>query len=173
MNTETVKTPKKPKPTDATMFELAVHHNHLLERCHGLSLPKASGLTAMPTDAEGLSSYDKNATIVRIRNLNRYLGRTIRRRALELLEERIKGPDGRPMTDADGRSVGMKYNEVLEILRVEFPEASTSVACLRWYIVHLKTDANDLGLPWPNLPQVRPRAKLPKAVEPRPIEDAA
>lgn len=158
------KGPKKPEPTSASLETLVGHYNSQLPAYNEAVEQLAKGLTKVPDTLVPMAELTvdtatKEQVIELIRRQNRRLGRTVRRRALELLEMRIKGPDGRPMTDEDGRSIGLKYNEVLGIIQDEFPEASTSVACLRWYVVHLRMDANDLGLPWPDLPQIRPRAK--------------
>ena len=169
----TAKGPKKPEITSASLETLVTHYNSQVPAYNEAVAKLAEGLSKVPDTlapmevlTETFGHNDPQASklevIELIRRQNRRLGRTVRRRALELLEMRIKGPDGRPMTDEDGRSIGLKYKEVLGIIHEEFPEASTSVACLRWYVVHLRMDANDLGLPWPDLPQIRPRAKTAK-----------
>lgn len=164
----TPKGPKKPEQTKASIGTLVDHYNSQVEAYNNeiarlivLNGGKPTeALVAMPIIFSS-EQVSKELVIELIRKQNRRLGRTVRRRALELLEQRIKDPKtGLPMTDADGRSIGLKYKEVLGIIQEEFPEASTSVACLRWYVVHLRMDANDLGLPWPDLPQIRPRAKV-------------
>lgn len=170
------KTPSKPIPTSASLETLVAHYNSQLDE-YNAAVGKITGSMSrvpeylqpmQPISIDRFHNYPEGSpereeermrVVDLIRRQNRKLGKTIRRRALALLEERIKGPDGRPMTDDDGRSIGLKYDEVLKIIQGEFPEASTSVACLRWYVVHLRMDANDLGLPWPDLPQIRPRSK--------------
>lgn len=163
----TTKGPKKPEPTSASLERLVEHYNSQLDAYNSVvrklsadMLPERvpESLKPMELAANG-HNLGRDHFIEAIRRQNRRIGRTVRRRALELLEERVKGENGLPMTDVDGRSIGLKYKEVLGIIREEFPEASTSVACLRWYVVHLRMDANDLGIPWPDLPQVRPRAQ--------------
>lgn len=165
------KTPSKPLPTEAPLEVLLAHYNSQVAEYNAVIAkrpPRASGRLE-PMELKSLDRLHnmppervRDELVEEIRKQNRKLGKTIRRRALALLEERIKGPDGLPMRDEDGRSVGLKYIEVLNIIKGEFPEASTSVACLRWYIVHLKIEANDQGLPWPDLPQKRPRSLKPK-----------
>ena len=166
------KGPKKPEPTSASLERLVAHYNSQLGAYNDIvrklsadMLPERvpENLKPMEPVIDG-DNLGRDHFIEAIRRQNRRIGRTVRRRALELLEARVKGADGMPMTDVDGRSIGLKYKEVLDIIHEEFPEASTSVACLRWYVVHLRMDANDLGIPWPDLPQIRPRAKS-KAVE--------
>lgn len=163
---DTTKTPSKPKPTSASLETLLAAYNSQVPLYNEVVAKLSEGMATTPANLEPMILIGDNAEppsrdwlIEAIRRQNRRLGRTVRRRALELLEARVKGPDGRPMTDQDGRSIGLKYKEVLEIIQQEFPEASTSVACLRWYVVHLRMDANDEGKPWPDLPQIRPRAK--------------
>lgn len=164
--TNTYKSPGKPKPTEASFEALLSCYNSQVPLYNEVVAKLSAGKTITPTNLQPMILIGNNAEppsrewlIEAIRRQNRRLGRTVRRRALELLEARVKGPDGRPMIDQDGRSIGLKYKEVLEIIQQEFPEASTSVACLRWYVVHLRMDANDEGKPWPDLPQIRPRAK--------------
>jgi hypothetical protein len=101
--------------------------------------------------------------IERIRRQNLRLGRHIKARGHELLKVKLAHPDG-SLQLKDGRTLGLTYTEILQILAREFPEASTTVACLRWYVVHIRGDARDEGLDWPDLPQIRPRAKKPKPV---------
>lgn len=42
-------------------------------------------------------------------------------------------------TNADGRPVGLSYDEILERIHAERPGANTSNACLRWYSSHMRT----------------------------------
>lgn len=164
--TEVIKTPSKPKPSVASYETLLAAYNSQVPPYNAVVEKLSAGMTIVPANLQPMLLIGDNTEpptrewlIEALRRQNRRLGRTVRRRALELLEARVKGSDGRPMTDQDGRSIGLKYKEVLEIIQQEFPEASTSVACLRWYVVHLRMDANDEGKPWPDLPQIRPRAK--------------
>jgi hypothetical protein len=70
-------------------------------------------------------------------------GPTVREVAEQLLLER--GPDGQ----------GMPYSEVLKHVLIQFPDAKTTVACLRWYATHMRTD-RDIRVP------DRPNSKNPK-----------
>jgi hypothetical protein len=54
------------------------------------------------------------------------------------------------------RSVGLSYTEVMRRLREEFPAATTSIACLRWYCVHVRQGAYGDSIV---LPQRRPRQR--------------
>jgi hypothetical protein len=163
----TAKGPKKPEPTSASLERLVECYNAQLPEYNAVVAKLSEGMAPekVPANLQPMEvvvngdNIGRDYFIEAIRRQNRRLGRTVRRRALELLEARVKGENGLPMTDVDGRSIGLKYKEVLDIIHGEFPEASTSVACLRWYVVHLRMDANDLGIPWPDLPQIRPRAK--------------
>ena len=74
--------------------------------------------------------------------------RTIREVAEALLIEVAKTEDGKP--------IGHPYDYVLEQVLAEFPEANTTVKCLRWYNTKLNSDPN-VKMP------VRPRKKAAKA----------
>lgn len=52
--------------------------------------------------------------------------------------------------DENKRKVGHSYETILAKIREQYPEAKTSIACLRWYAVHMR----DRGV----LPPSRPRA---------------
>lgn len=158
------RTPSKPKPTDATTRSLMDHYHSQLEDYN------AALVEHMGDKSEGLlmerfpDDYPEDAVIrdvliERIRRQNHRLGRNIKGRAHELLLQKTVTDDGLPVLK-DGRTVGLTYAEILKLLAVEFPEASTSAACLRWYVVHMRTDASDEGLPWPALPQIRPRSSV-------------
>lgn len=54
--------------------------------------------------------------------------------------------------DDHGRDVGRTYASILEELHEQFPEAQTTVACLRWYAVHMR--ARNLKVP--NRPRAKP-----------------
>lgn len=167
---EESKSPSKPVETSATTQELLDHHNSQVAPYNAVVREKFAG------DEERIAELlmdeipcvelvvSRENLIERIRRQNLRLGRTIRERSHQLLLE--KSPDetksdGFARTK-DGYTVGLTYQRILEILGIEFPEASTSVACLRWYNVHMKGDAADEGLPFPDLPQYRPRSSSRK-----------
>lgn len=77
--------------------------------------------------------------------------RTIREVAEALLIETVETLDGKP--------TGHPYNYVLEQVLEEFPEANTTVKCLRWYNTKLNSNP-DVKMP------VRPRKKAVKAEVP-------
>lgn len=77
--------------------------------------------------------------------------RTIREVAEALLIEVASTQDGKP--------IGHPYDYVLERVLEEFPEANTTVKCLRWYNTKLNSDPN-VKMP------VRPRKKVVKAETP-------
>lgn len=56
--------------------------------------------------------------------------------------------------DEDGRPQGHSYAIVLDAVLAKFPEANTSVACLRWYAVRMR----ERGLKVPNRPRAAPTA---------------
>lgn len=59
----------------------------------------------------------------------------------------------------DDKPIGHPYDYVLERVLDEFPEANTTVKCLRWYNTKLNSDPN-VKMP------VRPRKKVVKADKP-------
>lgn len=182
------KTPSRPKPTAASASVLLRHYNSQVDAYNEaiLAMPEKkrpeTGLQQKfkpeehadgPRGLEGEWGITRDQLVLLIRRQNHRLKRHIKRRALELLYEKVReapkeelesgqlqADNGdRPLLLRDGKyTVGHTYQHILEVLRNEFPEASTSVACLRWYVVHERIEAVDEGLPWPDLPQVRPRS---------------
>jgi hypothetical protein len=75
-------------------------------------------------------------------------GPSIRQVAEELLME-VTGKD------ADGRKTGHTYETILSKIKEKFPQANTSIACLRWYAVHMREKGT--------MPPTRPRAVPAKA----------
>ncbi|WNO48842.1 hypothetical protein [Achromobacter phage maay_LB1] len=64
----------------------------------------------------------------------------------------------------DGRDVGMPYETVLEHIKVKFPDAKTSVNCLRWYAGKIRIEAHGyVGL---KMPAIRQRTKKAEKVQP-------
>lgn len=64
----------------------------------------------------------------------------------------------------DGRDVGMPYETVLERIKVKFPDAKTSVNCLRWYAGKIRIEAHGyVGL---KMPAIRQRTKKAEKVQP-------
>lgn len=59
--------------------------------------------------------------------------------------------------DGDGRPLSHSYAEILERILVEFPKAKTTVACLRWYGVHMRERGDRVPL--------RPRAQPAKEAD--------
>jgi hypothetical protein len=167
LHMEEKKSPGKPVETSATPQQLLDHYNKQCpeynaqvrkkfqgddEKIAGLLFEPIASLEEAPT---------RDQLIERIRRQNLRLGRTIRERSHELLLEKVCDEVGELILK-DGYTMGLTYQRILEILGYEFPEASTSVACLRWYNVHMKGDAVDEGLPFPDLPQYRPRSSAKK-----------
>ncbi len=54
--------------------------------------------------------------------------------------------------DEDGRPYGHAYDTILERIREQFEGAKTTVACLRWYAVHMR----ERGEKVPNRPRAQP-----------------
>jgi hypothetical protein len=166
---EDKKSPGKPVETSATTQELLDHYNKQCPEYNALVREK------FQDDPEKVASLlleeipfvdlvvSRENLIERIKRQNLRLGRTIRERSHELLLEKVVDEEGNPVLKDGKYSQGLTYQRILELLRQEFPEGSTSVAALRWYNVHMKGDAVDEGLPFPDLPQYRPRSSAKKA----------
>ena len=75
-------------------------------------------------------------------------GPVIRVEAEKLLLEVVK-------TDEDKRLWGHSYEYILSTLLAQFPGAKTTVACLRWYAVHMR----ERGEKVPNRPRANPKAE--------------
>lgn len=75
-------------------------------------------------------------------------GPVIRVEAERLLLEVVK-------TDEDKRPWGHSYEYILSTLLAQFPGAKTTVACLRWYAVHMR----ERGEKVPNRPRANPKAE--------------
>ncbi len=163
------KSPGKPVETSATTHQLLDHYNAQCPQYNALVDEKFAGepekvaVLRMETFGSVDEAPARDTLIDLIRRQNLRLGRTIVRRSHELLLEKVADENGQPVL-RDGRyTTGLTYQRILEILGYEFPEASTSVACLRWYNVHMKGDAAEEGLPHPDLPQYRPRSPSRRA----------
>lgn len=172
------KTPSKPKPTAATTQRLVDHYNAQVPAYNEavLAMPeKKRPETGLQETVQYDEGVDRHSLILLIRRQNHRLKRHIKARALELLYEKVRETTEQtadlersdkeaPLVLKDGKyTVGHTYQAILDVLRDEFPEGSTSVACLRWYVVHEREEAIDQGLPWPDLPHFRPRSSDKKA----------
>lgn len=165
------KKPSKPQPTTATTDSLVRHYNSQVEAYNQAILamdekkrPETGTQETLNPNARlyedlGLTRDD---LIELIRRQNHRLGRHIKARSHELLLEHVTDADGNKVLKDGKYTTGHTYSHILEVLAAEFPEASTSVACLRWYVVHMRSEADDLGVEWPPLPQVRPRSAAAK-----------
>lgn len=156
------KTPKKPKITTASKEQLIEHYHSQLDAYN----KKVQEMLDEAAEAEGMrlsirgpmtriedpDAVTKEQLVELIRRQNHRLGRTVKRRSMDLLQY----IDGKNEVH---RTVGLPYDEILRILSIEFPEASTSAACLRWYVVNAWTTADELGVARPKMPQIRPRSK--------------
>ncbi len=82
--------------------------------------------------------------------------KTVKDYALTLLCEvvRYEHADTRETVSAEhprARTVGRPYADILAAVRREFPDATTSTACLRWYCVKVREGRHDFfgyQLPW-------------------------
>lgn len=151
---------------DKTNKELVELHNQLASKSNG--------------EVKTLSSWKgkKSVLVDRVEGLRRRFGekpkasttdKTIREASLDLLchadyyEDKTKASTSDNVVDAshpNARSVGLPYLEIIERLKEMFPDAQTSVACLRWYAV--KVRAEEFGYEGYKLAQRRPRAKPKK-----------
>lgn len=162
------KLPGKPIETSATIEQLVAHfnaqcpaYNAVIKAKFAEDEARLEELTMTEMALEDHPPKDKIIELIRRQNLR--LGRTIKERSHQLLLEKVINPETGELVLRDNQyTVGLTYQRILEILGYEFPEASTSVACLRWYSVHMKGDAADEGLPFPDLPQYRPRSSAKK-----------
>lgn len=175
------KKPSKPQPTTAPTERLLAHYNSQVDAYNeavqamdekkrpetGLQYRAEliDGSIAFPSHPNPCAEagFTRLDLIELIRRQNHRLGRHIKARSHELLLEHTVDPATGQKVLKDGKyTVGHTYQHILEVLAEEFPEASTSVACLRWYVVHMRSEADDLGVDWPPLPQVRPRSAAAK-----------
>ena len=65
--------------------------------------------------------------------------------------------------DDAGKPIGFTYDHVLEKVLEQFPDANTTVKCLRWYNTKLNSDPN-VKMP------VRPRKRTAKVEQPHVID---
>lgn len=165
------KTPKKPEMTKAPIEVLISHYHHRLDAynkatiafCAERKMDASERTMEAITDAP--DQVDRTELVKAIRKMHVRLGDTIRDRAIELLLVKGLDENGDVVTDDDGRLVGMSYQEILDVLAEEHPYASTSAACLRWYIVQVSDEVDEDGEPLYEFPEYRPRSKPRKAKE--------
>lgn len=88
----------------------------------------------------------------------------IKRKAIELLTEKVRAVDRKTgelarmdENPANIYTVGLSYKAVLRELLEEFPEAKTTLPCLRWYAVKLRNEEE--GYEGHILPQKRPQER--------------
>lgn len=102
-------------------------------------------------------------------------GKTIRETALRLLTFVHYHEDSSKASGESNRveekhpkagSVGLTYLNIISLIKEAFPDANTSVACLRWYAV--KVRAEEKGYEGWRLTRRRPRL-----IPPRPVKEAA
>ncbi len=92
--------------------------------------------------------------------------RTVRAAAIEFLchvthhenRDEPAGPDNVVEAGHDkARSVGLPYDEIIRLIKEEFPASETTAACLRLYAVKIRVEEH--GYEGLHLPQRRPRVK--------------
>lgn len=169
------KTPAKPQPTAASDETLLRHYNSQVDAYNAVidameekkrpETGRQQKYLPVEDAANGLQAewgITRDELIELIKRQNYRLGRHVKARSHELLLEHVKNADGSPVLKDGKYSVGHTYEYILNKIAEEFPEGGTSVACLRWYVVHMRSEADEQGLPWPPLPQVRPRSPSKK-----------
>jgi F0F1-type ATP synthase membrane subunit b/b' len=124
----------------------------------GILLPSAEGLAAQKKAEEEEAAALKKAEdeVARAKALKaaetekpkKVKGESIRAYAEGLLMEVVS-------KDGDGRKVGHSYATILDKIKEKYDGAKTSVACLRWYAVHMREAGK--------MPPTRPRAVPAKA----------
>ncbi len=128
-------------------------------------IDRIEALGTAPTDDVPPAVVEKAATPETVNTAAGKSERTIREAALawlchvEYYEDRDgkSGPDNVVKEDhPKARSVGITYLDIIDRIKQEFPDCDTSVACLRWYSVKVRT--HELGYEDYRLCQRRPRA---------------
>lgn len=99
--------------------------------------------------AAAIQQLPEAKAVVKEPKVKKERGETVKDYACALLCEVV--------AQQDGRDVGMPYETVLEHIKVKFPDAKTSVNCLRWYAGKIRIEAHGyVGL---KMPAIRQRTK--------------
>ena len=105
--------------------------------------------------AAAIQQLPEAKAVVKEPKVKKERGETVKDYACALLCEVV--------AQQDGRDVGMPYETVLEHIKVKFPDAKTSVNCLRWYAGKIRIEAHGyVGL---KMPAIRQRTKKAEAKE--------
>lgn len=124
-------------------------------RLPNFNVPEAEPIEADEPEAEQTPSTDGESTI-------RLVSCALLCQ-IEFYEDRTKKASDENRVEKkhqQSRSVGLSYPDVLARVLEKFPEAATSIECLRWYAVKIR--AQEFGYEGMSLPQRRPRAKRSK-----------
>ncbi|WNO49031.1 hypothetical protein [Achromobacter phage emuu_LB7] len=106
--------------------------------------------------AAAIQQLPEEKVVVKEPKVKKERGETVKDYACALLCEVVG--------QQDGRDVGMPYETVLEHIKVKFPDAKTSVNCLRWYAGKIRIEAHGyVGL---KMPAIRQRTKKAEKVQP-------
>ncbi|QIW86609.1 hypothetical protein AMA2_50 [Achromobacter phage AMA2] len=109
--------------------------------------------------AAAIQQLPEEKVVVKEPKVKKERGETVKDYACALLCEVVG--------QQDGRDVGMPYETVLEHILVKFPEAKTSVNCLRWYAGKIRIEAHGyVGL---KMPAIRQRAVKAKPEQSQPV----
>ncbi len=104
--------------------------------------------------AAAIQQLPEAKAVVKEPKVKKERGETVKDYACALLCEVV--------AQQDGRDVGMPYETVLEHIKVKFPDAKTSVNCLRWYAGKIRVEAHGyVGL---KMPAIRQRTKKVESV---------
>lgn len=116
--------------SELTVVQLLEEHNRLVGDDQEKRLKGWKGTTS-----------ELAIRVVALRDLDRKRrsARTIKSAAYELLLQT-------DYLDHTKRPVGHSYDVILDKLRTEFPDSSTTDKCLRWYAVQLNLD--QAKMPW-------------------------
>jgi hypothetical protein len=124
--------------SELTVVQLLEEHNRLVDQEQRLKGWKG-----------GKEELVAKVMELREAHRKRQSGRTIKSAAYELLLKT-------DYLDHTQRPVGYSYDLILEKLRDEFPDSSTTDKCLRWYAVQLNLD--NARMPW--RPRRAPKKKV-------------
>lgn len=108
------------------------------------------GNTPMALALEDVPKAPVVESLVKPAPLNRPRVTTIKQMAMDLLMAEVSRSD-------DDKAIGWTYEEILAKIKAAFPRCKTSIACLRWYAVHMRQDEFRLPL--------RPRKEAVEAAQ--------
>lgn len=120
----------------------------LLVQIEDLEEAEAARKAAEEAEAKKAAEAEAKTAGKKVPKAKKEKGPVIRHEAEKLLLEVVTHDD-------DGRPYGHSYDYVLSTLLKQFDGAKTTVACLRWYAVHMR----ERGEKVPNRPRANPKAE--------------